>query len=315
MFKKHFIPNKHNDYKPHILRRRAIFLILEFVLFVEIIFLVQMLLIIPYTDFFASILPNVLVDLTNSDRQSNNVSVLEINPILEKAAKLKAEDMAQKSYFSHTGPDGKTPWDWLDEVGYSFTSAGENLAVNFVDSKDIEKAWMNSPSHRLNILNNRFTEIGIGTARGIYQGRETVFVVQYFGKPVQAKVEETTSIEPSKPKPVAVETPKEQEETFIVLEQEIASPSIQGSAAPQDSEKMPLVKSSLLAKIVAMPKEVINVVYIFIAFVIIIALLLKIFIKPKVQYPKLIFNGILVLFVIISIFYLNSLIVQQGIVF
>jgi uncharacterized protein YkwD len=136
-------------------------------------------------DSLSSIYVGVLVTLTNQNRAAANVSELTVNPILEKAAQMKADDMAAKSYFSHNTPDGKTPWYWFKEAGYSYVYAGENLAVNFENSEDVETAWMNSRGHFLNIVNPKFTEIGIATSTGIYKGRTAVFVVQMFGKPIQ----------------------------------------------------------------------------------------------------------------------------------
>ena len=271
--KKHFIPGPHNDHQPYILKKRAVSFILKFVLIVEILFLIQMFLVAPYTNIFSSVLSNVLVDLTNINRQNNSVFALETNPLLEQAAKMKAEDMAQNGYFSHTSPTGKTPWEWLDEVGYKFKYAGENLAVNFVDSEDIERAWMNSPGHRENILSVNFTEIGISTARGPYKGREAIFVVQFF-----------------------------------------AQPKIDGMSASLMFENA-LAKSSFMQKALTMPKTIIKYIYLFIASIILLAVILKLLIKIKIQYPKLIFNGVIVLFVIISILCLNYLIISQGSVF
>lgn len=131
----------------------------------------------------AEILPRVLVDLTNGNRLAFELNQLTVNPLLEAAAAKKAADMAEKSYFAHTSPEGVTPWFWFSDAGYRFVSAGENLAVHFSDSPDVVRAWMNSPSHRANILNQNFTEIGIAMSRGYYQGRPTVFVVQMFGRP------------------------------------------------------------------------------------------------------------------------------------
>ena len=156
-------------------------IVLVALLFLEAAFLVQIFLVWPYSNIFSSILPSVLVDLTNNDRSENNVSALKVNPLLELAAQLKAQDMATKGYFEHTSPEGLTPWFWLQKVGYRWSGAGENLAVNFSDSSDIENAWMNSSGHRANILDNRFSEIGIATAKGIYKGQEAIFVVQFFG--------------------------------------------------------------------------------------------------------------------------------------
>jgi len=123
---------------------------------------------------------------TNADRALQSIPELTVNPLLEEAARQKAKDMAEKGYFSHVGPDGEQPWKWLRGVGYYYLSAGENLAINFTDSKDVTDAWMNSPAHRTNMLSGNFTEIGIGTAEGMYKGKETTFVVQFFGKPYQS---------------------------------------------------------------------------------------------------------------------------------
>jgi hypothetical protein len=97
---------------------------------------------------------------------------------------MKANDMATKGYFAHTSPEGLSPWYWFKQAGYDFVYAGENLAVNFSDSAEVDKAWMNSPGHRDNILNTKYTEVGIATANGMYQGRPTTFVVQEFGRPM-----------------------------------------------------------------------------------------------------------------------------------
>ncbi len=135
-------------------------------------------------DTLSAIYASVLVKLTNEDRVAKNISELTVNPLLEKAAQMKADDMAAKGYFSHTTPDGKSPWYWVLKAGYTYLYAGENLAVNFENSEDVERAWMNSETHRLNIMNPKYTEVGIATSTGIYKGRPAVFVVQMFGTPL-----------------------------------------------------------------------------------------------------------------------------------
>ena len=183
--KKYFVPHAENDHKPHMLRREILGGILLGALLLELVFVSQIYLVLPGGGYLASVLPNVLVSLTNAERLSVNVVApeLNINPILEAAANLKAQDMAAKSYFAHTSPEGLSPWHWFKLAGYEYRYAGENLAVNFVDSEDVVAAWMNSEGHRKNIVNPKFTEIGIGTARGVYKGRDTIFVVQLFGTP------------------------------------------------------------------------------------------------------------------------------------
>ncbi len=132
--------------------------------------------------YMAAVISAVLVDFANQDRAELALPELNVNPVLTAAAQAKANDMAAKGYFAHTSPEGLDSWHWFKEAGYDYQYAGENLAVNFSDSGDVEKAWMNSPTHRDNIVNPKYTEIGIAVATGTYQGRGAVFAVQMFGR-------------------------------------------------------------------------------------------------------------------------------------
>lgn len=155
----------------------------------------------------AAVVTAVLVDLANTDRSGNHVSELIMSPALTAVAQAKANDMAEKGYFAHTSPEGKDPWYWFKQNGYLFTYAGENLAVDFSDSADVEKAWMNSPAHRANLLNGHFTEIGIATAVGTYEGHQTTFVVQEFGTPAhQPTAAPQTLTQSAKPTEIAIAT-------------------------------------------------------------------------------------------------------------
>src|SRR6185369_17183845 len=182
--KKYFVPHRENEYKPHLLRHEAMMFFLTLVILVEVGFLAQIFIVFDKTNFLASVLPGVLTNLTNEERSQNDAAPLTVNPLLSKAAEMKAQDMAARGYFAHTSPDGKTPWYWLDQVGYYYSSAGENLAVNFFESSDVATAWMNSPTHRANIVKKEYKEIGIGVATGMYKGQSTVFVAQFFGTPL-----------------------------------------------------------------------------------------------------------------------------------
>ena len=237
--KKYFIPHEHNDHKPHFLRSETTVIVIGFVLFVEVAFLLEILVLFPNTNFFASILPAVLVDETNSGRMGNALEELKINPLLQEAARLKANDMAAKSYFSHESPEGKTPWYWLEQAGYEYVYAGENLAVNFIDSEDVVVAWMNSPAHRANMLNDKFSEIGIAAARGTYEGRETTFVVQFFGKPVLAALPPGEAI-------------TQTEQIVPVPDTATSAPELMPQVKGETNQLEPAVtvnKSSVLAKI------------------------------------------------------------------
>lgn len=154
----------------------------------------------------STVLPAVVVDLTNEERVQNHATPLQRNAVLDAAAKLKAQDMAKNEYFAHFSPDGVSPWHWFDEAGYVYAHAGENLAIHFTDSEEVVEAWMNSPAHRKNIVDSKFTEIGVGTAKGTYEGYDTVYVVQLFGTqavPPPVSEEAPLAVASSQPAPAA----------------------------------------------------------------------------------------------------------------
>lgn len=184
--KDYFIPHEGNTYKPHSLQKAAVVGMVGMILLSFTIANIQSLVWISSQWMVSTILPAVIVDLTNEERSVSSLGVLRRNAILDEAARLKAQDMAQHQYFAHYSPTGVTPWHWFSEVSYNFVHAGENLAIHFTDSGDVVDAWMDSPTHRENIMNGNYTEIGVGTAEGTYEGFKTVYVVQVFGTPAIA---------------------------------------------------------------------------------------------------------------------------------
>lgn len=179
----HFIPHAGNDYQPHLLQKTAMTLMLFMVLLSFALANLQAVLWLNIDWMVSTILPAVIVAETNDERADEDVGALRRSAVLDQAAQLKAEDMAKKGYFSHYSPEGVSPWHWFRVADYSFVHAGENLAVHFKDSREVVRAWMDSPTHRANIVNGKFTEIGIGVAEGRFEGFDTVFVVQLFGTP------------------------------------------------------------------------------------------------------------------------------------
>ncbi|MEK7514408.1 MAG: CAP domain-containing protein, partial [Patescibacteria group bacterium] len=188
ILKKYVIAHSGNDGKPHLLRAKGVAITAMAIVFLFLLSLGFKEVLLIRGDFnFAAIVSAVLVDLANIDRQqNNNLPSLRINPVLVLAAQLKANDMAQKGYFAHTSPEGVDPWFWFKKAGYKYSNAGENLAIHFSDSQDVNNAWMNSPKHRENILNGKFQEVGIALAQGTFQGQVTTYVVQLFGTPLSA---------------------------------------------------------------------------------------------------------------------------------
>ncbi len=124
-----------------------------------------------------------IVLATNTERATLGLSQLKVNSVLNKVAELKVQDMVKNGYFAHVSPTGISPWSWFSLAGYDYRYAGENLAVNFKDYKNIVPSWMKSPSHKANIVDAHYTEIGIAIMEGIYKGKTVVFVTQEFGKP------------------------------------------------------------------------------------------------------------------------------------
>lgn len=187
-FAHHFIPSHHNAYRPHILRKPWLLFFLAVVLAAEG-FLVANLAVRQSSDvFLAAVFPSAIISLTNAERAHSSAPLLVEDAQLARAAQAKAEDMAAKGYFAHMGPDGQEPWSWILGAGYDYRFAGENLAVRFVDSSDVVDAWMDSPSHRANIVKPAYRAIGVGVAQGFYEGQPATYVVQYFAAPAQGAI-------------------------------------------------------------------------------------------------------------------------------
>jgi uncharacterized protein YkwD len=123
-----------------------------------------------------------LLKYTNSKRASAGVGSLTINTKLTAAAQKKAEYMFKHNYWAHVAPDGTDPWSFIVAQDYDYLYAGENLAKNFNGSKEVVEAWYKSPSHRENLISDKYTDVGFASVNGILDGYETTLVVQMFGK-------------------------------------------------------------------------------------------------------------------------------------
>ncbi|MEZ4180653.1 MAG: CAP domain-containing protein [Candidatus Doudnabacteria bacterium] len=186
----HLIPHHRNNYHPHILSHRMIALVSILAISIKIASLGAVAIgASTNTTQAAEITTQTVISLANQARSQNGLNTLQQNGLLDRAAQNKANDMLAKQYFAHNTPDGNTPWTFIKATGYSYTTAGENLAIDFTSAENVQAAWMNSPGHRANILNSKFSEIGIGIARGIFDNHQTTIVVQMFGHPVAQQVE------------------------------------------------------------------------------------------------------------------------------
>lgn len=126
-----------------------------------------------------------VVRWTNNARNKNNLVSLKTTDKLNKAALNKANDIIKNQYFEHISPTGVGPADLVGAVGYEYIVVGENLALgNFSDDEELVFAWMQSPGHRANILNVKYTELGVAVVNGVYEGKKTWVAVQEFGLPL-----------------------------------------------------------------------------------------------------------------------------------
>jgi len=176
-----FLPHETNNHKARILHPSGISLVIIALILIE-----------SSLSIFAKIRPDILgfatdisvqrlLEITNQKRAENGLTSLTLNDQLNQAAAGKASDMFGNNYWAHVSPAGKTPWDFILGAGYRYVYAGENLAKDFQDAGGVVDAWMNSPTHKENLLQPKYQEVGFAVVNGRLEGEETTLVVQMFG--------------------------------------------------------------------------------------------------------------------------------------
>ncbi len=118
-------------------------------------------------------------NLINQKRISAGLPALSINQELQNVARIKAQDMVNNGYFSHTSPTYGSPFEMIKNFGITYKAAGENIAGNSSNSGAVE-AWMNSEGHRANILSNSFNYTGVAVVSSPTYGK--VYVQMFIGK-------------------------------------------------------------------------------------------------------------------------------------
>lgn len=127
---------------------------------------------------------------SNEQRAKHDRQALSLNAELSEAARMKALDMAERNYWSHDTPDGEPPWIFIEEAGYNYMKAGENLAYGFMTSQQTVNGWMNSPSHRDNLLDPSFSEVGFGFVNAVnfQSSDEETIVVALYAQPLHPTI-------------------------------------------------------------------------------------------------------------------------------
>jgi uncharacterized protein YkwD len=183
------VPHKGNHYRPHLVRLHGITAVLVLAVFMQLAYGFFSSGRVEVLGRVSSISASDLLTDTNAARAQSSLPNLKANDALTNAAFAKAKDMFANNYWAHTSPTGVTPWKWLGDAGYNYDVAGENLAKNYVSAQATVDAWMASPTHRANILNGKYQDIGFAAVDGILDGRPTTLVVAYYGAPATAAVE------------------------------------------------------------------------------------------------------------------------------
>lgn len=243
--KDHFVPHARNHYQPHVLHHRTLAAFSVLLLTIKIFSFAALEFTPGETVTASAITPASVLDLTNKARSASTIGQVTYSSVLERAAQAKADDMLARQYFAHNTPDGKTPWTFFEAVGYKYLSAGENLAVHFNDVEPLQDAWMNSPGHRANILNSSFKEMGVGISRGMFEGHDSVFVVEEFGNPVSATAQAVPTVQAvaaaPQPAPAAAPTQPAQAQTKLIKPNTAAAAPVE---VPQRTTVQPFVETA-----------------------------------------------------------------------
>lgn len=176
-----FLPHSHNNHKAKILWTQSLFILLGLYLMGR-----------SFIDITIGLKPGVLgyasqidtkkiIELTNARRAKVNAGIVTENSLLNAAAEAKVRDMFANNYWAHVSPKGTEPWYFVSSAGYKYQHAGENLARDFSNPRDVVNAWMASPTHKQNLLDGRYKDIGVAVKDGYINGVETTIVVQMFG--------------------------------------------------------------------------------------------------------------------------------------
>ncbi len=178
VFRDLIIPSKKNNYNPVFSTKVAIVILTLWVLLFNSF---SGVLLSEFGVHATSMSADRIIQLTNDERARRGLQRVNANAFLTSAAHAKANDMFDKQYWDHFGPDGESPWQFIKASGYSYIYAGENLGKGFTTSEGVHQAWMASPTHKENIISPNYNDIGIAIVNGTLHGEDIILVVQMFG--------------------------------------------------------------------------------------------------------------------------------------
>lgn len=206
----YLIASEKNDYRPWITSLSAL------AVFCVVIWGLRLLLPISLSLAAPGIDASDLMQQVNFERTGRFVPALIINSKLNEAANVKSSDMLTRHYFGHVNPDGNYVWPVIEATGYTpYLTLGENLAMDFFSASAVVEAWMNSPTHRANILNQKFQDQGLASIFGNFEvGYDSIMITNLFGTllkkasppppPPAAKITPPPAVAKTTPKPTPV---------------------------------------------------------------------------------------------------------------
>lgn len=256
----------------------------------------------PHNIFFADITKTALESFVNQTRQSLGLSPLQENIELNKAAQLKAEDMIKNQYFQHTSPQGITPWFWFLETGYNYKYAGENLAIGFFDSNEVYQAWLNSPSHKENLLNPNYKEVGTAVLDG-YGQNNTIIVVQLFGTEQAQKTAapaQNNTVNPPATQPTPAETAEPAQTEPVNTPEKVLSQTTEPVLAPIQNASADNPYSRFLNSILYNSENVVQSITFGLSLIIIGALIFVIFSSFNTPFKGALIFRSLILIIVLS---------------
>ena len=196
-----FVPHKHNDHRPHLIRLHGLAVVALLIVGVQVTANIMRPPSLRVLAYASNITPVDVFNQTNQERVANGLPALRLDARLNQSASLKAQNMFAEDYWAHVSPSGIQPWYWFQQAGYTYSYAGENLAKDFDTTSGVVQGWMNSPGHRANLLNTNYTDVGFAVQNGTLQGAQTTLVVAHYGATAGASVA-AAPVAPAAPRPM-----------------------------------------------------------------------------------------------------------------
>lgn len=300
LFKNLFIPNQDNDNRPKILRPKSLASYALVAIAVKLVVTGFLFTTYPTPAQLSEIVSANMINLTNQARTEAGLEPLVENEALTRYAQIKGQDMLDHDYFAHNTPDGKRPWEWIERSDYDYVYAGENLAMDFMSAEVVHDAFMKSPSHRRNILNPKYKDIGVAVLKGTIQGRETTLLVKFYG--TQRKDLST----------LAAVSPEQENNTVqdFIPNENVAgaqnepdpNTTLDVTGSPINNEGIIVVSSSTKTSkaLVDLVVEYSNIFFIAFLLFMLMSLALNIFINIKVQHSSVILQSVVVVALLLS---------------